>query len=57
MKVSKTLTLDPDLIVWLNKESVDRDRSMSYSVNLYLRRVMDNQRRNEKEGDNHLATE
>ena len=56
MKVSKTLTLDPDLVAWLNIDSTAQDRSMSYLVNLHLRRTMD-QLRKENEGDIHRATE
>ena len=56
LKVNKTLTLDPDLIGWLNQESISQDRSMSYLVNLHLRRIMD-QRRKEKDGESQRATE
>lgn len=56
LKVSKTLTLDPDLVTWLNIDSTAQDRSMSYLVNLHLRRIMD-QLRKENEGDIHRATE
>jgi hypothetical protein len=56
LKVNKTLTLDPDLIGWLNQESISQDRSMSYLVNLHLRRIMD-QRRKENDGESQRATE
>ena len=57
MKTNKTLTLDPDLITWLNKESAAKERSLSNFVNFHLRRIMDNQRRKENEGESHRATE
>lgn len=57
LKTNKTLTLDPDLITWLNKESAAKERSLSNFVNFHLRRIMDNQRRKENEGESHRATE
>ena len=55
MKVNITLTLDPDIIAWLNRHAVDDGRTTSNFVNQHFRAEMNQRKENEE--DIHCDTE
>jgi hypothetical protein len=55
MKVNITLTLDPDIIAWLNRSAVDDGRTTSNFVNQHFRAEMNQRKENEE--DIHRDTE